>query len=102
MKTRMLKRLRRMAKTRVFAQWDGFCFTIVWKKWRSVDEGYIMLEYERAHNASDNDGFRLMGGTSYNTIDELKPALVDARRCVIMEMVNEQKDEMIRKKIQNL
>lgn len=39
MKTRLLKRLRRMAKTRVFAQWDGFCFTIVWKKWRSVDEG---------------------------------------------------------------
>ena len=102
MKTRLLKRLRCMAKTRVFAQWDGYCFTIVWKKWRSVDDGYIMLEYERAYSASDNDGFRLTGGTVYDTIDELKSALVDARRCVIMEMVNERKDEMIRKKIQNL
>lgn len=90
-----------MAKTRVFAQWDGFCFTIVWKKWRSVDEGYITLEYEREYDASD-DGFRLLGGTSYNTIDELKSALVAARRCMIMKMVNERKDEMIRKKIQNL
>lgn len=101
MKTRLLKRLRRMAKTHVFAQWDGFCFTIVRKKWCSVDEGYIMLEYERAYDAAD-DGFRLLGGTVYDTIEELESALVAARRCMVMEMVNERKNETIRKKIKNL
>jgi len=104
MKTRLLKRLRRKAKNRVFPKWDGYEFIIVYKKWLSTEDGFILKQYEciDMQKGVFSDGFSVLGGTVFYGIDELKDGLVKARRCAILEMVDEYRNESIRKKIKNL
>ena len=91
MKTRLLKRLRREAKRQVRAISNDCEMQIVWRK-----------QYYYRGNDMENDDFYFCNGTVFYNIEDLKLGLVEARRIVILQMADEYRNNILKKKIKNL
>jgi hypothetical protein len=99
-KTRLLRRLRRRARNRVYGKWDGYELTIQWKKWVS-GEGYVILNFKLGDGHENND-FYHSRETVFKDIDDLKSGLAEARRCAILQTVMEYRSDIIKDKIKKL
>lgn len=95
MKTRLLKKLRRIAKRKVYAKYSGYYFKIIFR------EKKVEFYYKQGKN-EEQDMLSVSESTLFNNIDELKKGLMRARRYAILEILGQIKKDIINKEIKNL